>query len=388
VRVAFICMDAGVPVFGTKGCSVHAQEIMRGLLQRGAQVDLYAAREGVHRPDDLAQIRTRWFCLPRDRPRAERERAALAANERLKEALSADGPFDLVYERYSLWSYAAIEYARRTGTPGLLEVNAPLVAEQMKTRGLVDRRAAEEIAERVFSAAHALLPVSSEVADYLERFPAARGRVHVVPNGVDARRVHPQVLPARKRSPDEFTIGFVGTLKPWHGLDTLVEAFSHLHGRAPESRLLIVGAGPEQERLVDQLGQRDLRQAAHFTGAVAPSAVPALLASMDVAVAPAPPLPDFYFSPLKLFEYMASGRPVVAAAIGQIAQIVRHDVNGLLYAPGDALALAAALDRLRRDRRRCQQLGGAARETILRSHTWDHAIDRILRLAGAVPSAA
>jgi glycosyltransferase involved in cell wall biosynthesis len=384
VRVAFISMDAGVPVFGTKGCSVHVQEVVRGLIRRHADVELYAAREGSCRPEDLANLRTHWFGTPRDRSPLEREQAALAANPVLDEALARDGPFDLVYERYSLWSFAGMEYARRMGVPGLLEVNAPLIEEQTRTRGLVDAEAAGRVADRVFAAAHALLPVSVQVAAYLERFPAACGRVHVVPNGVNPERIHPEIPPARDRRPDEFTIGFVGTLKPWHGLDTLVKAFAHLHRTAPETRLLIVGTGPEEDRLVRELRRFGVFEAVHFSGGVAPSEVPALLTSMDVTVAPAPPMSDFYFSPLKLYEYMAAARPIVGARIGQIAEVIDEGVDGLLYAPGDATALAAALDRLRQDPSLRLRLGIAARETVLRAHTWDHTTERILRLAGGV----
>jgi glycosyltransferase involved in cell wall biosynthesis len=388
VRVAYVCMDAGVPVFGTKGCSVHVQEVVRGLIQRGADVELYATREGSHRPDDLADLRTHWFATPRDQPQGQREQAALANNVLLHDALVRRGPFDLVYERYSLWSFAAMEYARRMGIPGLLEVNAPLIAEHTMTRRLLDAEAAERVADRVFAAAHALLPVSTQVATYLAQFPGASGRVHVVRNGVNVERVHPGIPAARSRRPGELTIGFVGTLKPWHGLETLVEAFARLHRAAPETRLLIVGTGPEEERLVRQLEQFDILQAVHLTGGVAPSEIPALLTSMDIAVAPAPPLADFYFSPLKLFEYMAAALPVVAARIGQIAEVIHDGVDGLLFAPGDAAALSASLDRLRRDPVLRTRIGAAARETIRRSHSWNHTIDRILRLAGVTATAA
>jgi glycosyltransferase involved in cell wall biosynthesis len=388
VRVAYVCMDPGVPVFGTKGCSVHVQEVLRGLVGRGASVSLYAARSGSHRPDDLAAIRARWFGAAPGQPRRGREEAALEANPQLARALAADGPFDLVYERYSLWSHAGMEYALDSGVPGLLEVNAPLIDEQAARGALADAAAASRVASRVFAAAGALLAVSGEVAAYLERFTAARGRIHVVPNGVNVGRIHPEVPAALAPERGGFTIGFVGTLKPWHGLDTLVEAFAHLHRADGDARLLIVGAGPEEARVAEGLRRAGVLHAAHLAGAVAPSEIPAFLTSMDVAVAPAPPLENFYFSPLKLFEYMAAARPVVAARIGQIAEVVHDGVDGLLYPPGDAAALAASLDRLRRDPALRARLGAAARQTILRSHRWDHTVDRILRLAGAPAEAA
>jgi len=119
---------------------------------------------------------------------AARERAALSINPVLHGELEKAGPFNFIYERYSLWSYAAMEFARASNTPGLLEVNAPLIEEQAQYRVLVDRAGAERVANRVFDAATALLPVSSEVAAYLERFPGAQGKVNVVPNGVRPER--------------------------------------------------------------------------------------------------------------------------------------------------------------------------------------------------------
>jgi glycosyltransferase involved in cell wall biosynthesis len=106
---------------------------------------------------------------------------------------------------------------------------------------------------------------------------------------------------------------------------------------------------------------------------------------MDVAAAPYPPLAHFYFSPLKVYEYMAAGLPVVASRIGQLAELVAEGVNGLLCQPGDPAALAAALGRLRAEPELRNRLGRAARATVLRKHTWDAVARRILRLAGLAP---
>jgi len=309
--------------------------------------------------------------------------SCLGLNEDLKARLERHGPVDLVYERYSLWSFAGMEYAQRMGIPGLLEVNAPLIEEQAQYRVLVDRAGAERVAERVFGAATALLAVSDEVAEYLERYPAARGKVHVVPNGVNPERF--SALPPRKVQGgplETFTVGFVGTLKAWHGVAILVEAFALLHRRHPYARLLIVGDGPERERLGADVAARGLAEAVHFTGAVASDEVPARLASIDAAVASYPRLEHFYFSPLKVYEYMAAGLPVVASAIGQLEKLITPGVNGLLVPPGDAAALAEALERLCGDHELRARLGLAARAKVLAEHTWDAVAERILRIAG------
>src|SRR5262249_24657449 len=257
-----LCADPGVPVFGHKGCSIHVQEVIRALALYGAQIDLFATRFDGDRPADLAvQHIHRLPALPKG-DIATRERSACAINSDLKATLDQAGPFDLVYERYSLWSFAGMEYARDTGAAGLLEVNARLIDEQARHRGLADRAGAERVAEQVFAAASALLAVSAEVAAHLERYPATRGRVHVVPNAVNPDRFPAELVQARADSAGPFTVGFVGSLKPWHGLPVLVRAFAELHQREPNSRLLLVGDGPERATIAAALVPRDVSETA------------------------------------------------------------------------------------------------------------------------------
>lgn len=381
-RLAYVSADPGVPIFGRKGCSIHAQEVLRALSQRGARVELFSSSiEGGPLPG-LEAISI--HALPRP-PRAEpaaREQAALAVNEILRTRLETAGPFDFVYERYSLWSFAGMEYARSAFVPGLLEVNAPLIEEQAEYRVLVDRTAAEQVACRAFDAAAILLAVSDEVATYLDRFPEARRKIQVVPNGVRPERFPENIRPALPAAPGVFTVCFVGTLKAWHGVSVLVDAFARLRVKDPLVRLLIVGDGPEREKISADVAARGLQEAVQFAGAVDPEAVPALLASSDVAVAPYPALPNFYFSPLKVYEYMAAGRAVVASRTGQVENLIEPGVNGLLVPPGDAGALVSALDQLRKDTALRERLGRTARARVMREHTWDAVAGRILILAG------
>jgi glycosyltransferase involved in cell wall biosynthesis len=388
MRIAYVCADLGVPVFGRKGCSIHVQEVLRALAAQGAAIELFTMRPEGDSPPGLEAVRLHALPLPPKVDRAVREQLALLANRDVRAALARAGTFDLIYERYSLWSFAAMELARDQGVPGLLEVNAPLIEEQVEHRGLVDRAGAERVAGRVFGAATALVAVSDEVATYLRHFSAIRGPIHVVPNGVATTRFRVGLEPSCPSAPGTFTVGFVGSLKPWHGLSVLVEAFARLHRRAPNTRLLIVGDGPERPRLEADLAARGLGEASHLTDAVAPEAVPSLLASMDVAVAPYPNVPHFYFSPLKVYEYMAAGLPVVASRLGQLAQLIDHEVDGLCCPAGDAEALAAALERLRQEPALRRRLGQAARAKMLRAHTWEGVVRRLLSFAGLQAASA
>ncbi len=378
MNIAYLCADPGVPVFGRKGCSLHVQEMLRALRGLGAEVSLFATRAGGEAPADLAS--TPLVLLPtaaRD-DEAAREQALLAANADLANALRAAGDFDLVYERYSLWSHAGLEAARAAGIATVLEVNAPLIDEQRRYRQLHDVEAALQSARRAFAAADVLIAVSAGVAEYLEGFPEARGRIHVLANGVDTERFAQVAAVAR---PASFTIGFVGTLKPWHGVEVLLQAFSFFHALHANSRLLIVGYGPEHAALVAQAEQLGIGAAVEFTGAVDPERIPALLAEMDVGVAPYPETADFYFSPLKVYEYMAAGLAVVASRIGQLSDLIEDGQDGLLCPPGNADALAAAFTLLHADRDLLHSLGRRARGKVKAEHTWTSVARKVLALA-------
>ncbi len=380
MRLAYVCTDPGVPVYGRKGGSIHVQEVLRALIARGVEVVLFARRIGGETPRGLESVTLRQLGRAPSGQTEERERFLLDANCELREMLEAESGIDMVYERHALWSYAAMEYAAFAGLPGVLEVNAPLVDEQSRFRKLHMVEQAEAAARRCWESAGSLLAVSHPLAGWLRERVANPERVHVVPNGVDTARFGSHVRGVLPGAPGAVTLGFVGSLRPWHGVERLVAAFLRLRKEGLPVRLLIVGDGPMFDSIRSACAEA--AEAVVFAGAVSPQEVPGLLASMDVAVAPYPRMESFYFSPLKLFEYMAAGLAVVASASGQVQEVISDGTTGLLYEPDDSEALCAALRSLVTDAGLRERLGAQARQRAEQEHRWERVAGRILAHAG------
>jgi len=379
MKIAYICLDKGVPVFGEKGSSIHIQEVLNGLKKRNASIKLFTNRIGGDKPKELEDIQV--YDLRILDNSSKTKSFVESENQKIQEIIKKEGPFDFFYERYSLWSFGAMEYAKSNNIPSVLEVNSPLIEEQTKYRGLKDPSVAKWVAYRVFSAAKEILAVSEGVESYLNSFSSTREKIHVIPNGVNPDRFRENKRILDPTEDETFVIGFVGTLKPWHGLSTLVEAFEFVHQQNPNTQLLIVGDGPEKNNIIQDLKDRNLLSATKFTGSVPHSEIPSLLNSMNVAVAPYPRMENFYFSPLKVFEYMMAGLPVVASNIGQLNDLIQNEKNGFLYPPENIESLSKILFRLNEDSHLRQTIGTAAKAHIIQNHTWDIVVSQILSLS-------
>jgi glycosyltransferase involved in cell wall biosynthesis len=230
----------------------------------------------------------------------------------------------------------------------------------------------------LFRAADHVIVPSSALRPYVVEHGARAAGVRIMPNAANPESFDRR--PGTTRRSDEFVIGFLGSLKPWHGVEFLVRAFRQLYRRDPTYRLLIVGEGPLRRPLERMVRQYRLQRAARFVGDVEHDAVPELLAQMDAAAAPYPRLRGFYFSPLKVFEYLAAGVPVVASDIGQVGEILVNGETALLHRPGAVTDMARQIEALRQHPELAARLAAAGQRLIRRRFTWRHNADRLVKL--------
>ena len=364
MRLLYLTADPGVPVLGHKGASVHVREFATALSRLGIEVTIASPRTDPAGDSLAAPIAL--LPIPRVPPdTSELElRTALEAQRTAVLEIACLIDAEAIYERYSLFGKAGVEAAAALGIPHVLEVNAPLREEARRFRTLPYPALAGEIERAVYRGTCRLLAVSPTLKSLLEAEDVEPERVEVVPNAVAPERFGPR----RERRDGAFVVGFCGSLKAWHGVEVLLEACATALAQESSLRLEVVGSGPLEDLLCEPGLPAD-RLVAH--GAVPHAVAIECLRGWDAGVAPYLPLDDFYFSPLKVLEYMAVGLCPVASALGEIPALLGEGDRGVLVPAGDASALARALVELARGRRRAAELGRRARRHVLATHTWE-----------------
>ncbi len=392
MHILYVNADRGIPIFGNKGASVHIRELVNAFAEQGHSVSLVTSRCAPQtEPLNARVIKVHDSSIdveiPNQAEKAQRrDLQAIQNSQKIALAIPEihrSQPIDFIYERYSLFSTAGLEAARTLKIPLVLEVNSPLVEEQLRYRSLARNVDAQETEKMLFNNADLILPVSDQVADYVISRGAAKERVLVVPNAVNTTVFHPEV-PADQEFIDaqRFTIGFVGSLKQWHGIDLLLRAFLALVNQDIDARLLIIGDGPMRGWLDGFAAGANLEDRIDTTAWVPHRRLPGLLRSMDVAVAPYPASENFYFSPLKLYEYLAAGLPTIASDTGQINQIISHHQNGLLISAGHEAALVDALLELYRNSKLRSRLGRQAHRSMAGRSWQDNAREICTQVQG------
>jgi len=219
----------------------------------------------------------------------------------------------------------------------------------------------------VYNNANVVISISGAILDYLYREGIFTGHAHVISDGVRKKW-----FSAGKELPGSY-ICYTGGLYLWKGVDILVKAMRYL----PDERLVLVGGGSRLEELKGLALAEGVSDRVTFTGIVPHDSVPDYLSDAKVAVLPnIPDGPSEFSSPLKLFEYMACGVPVVASAIPAFSEIISHKKNALLFEPANARALAGCIRELLDNPEMAATLAEAAREEV-KKYTYEKRAEKI-----------
>lgn len=289
---------------------------------------------------------------------------------------------DALYERANVYMLSGLWISRIFRLPYLLEVNAPLAEERARYGGLAWPALAAWTEKACWRAASAVLPVTDALAAYVERANVPRKKIVVTPNGVNPHTFSPRDSVAAKKRlglDRPLVLGFVGYVREWHGLDRVIDLLATKPVLA-DAVLLVVGDGPARASLENQAGKLGIADRVRFTGVMPREALADLIAAFDVALQPEV---TPYASPLKLFEYMALARTIVAPASANLLEVLEDNVDSLLFPPGDGEALASIIERLAADAALRERLGAAAaRKIAARNLTWEgnaHRVASIVR---------
>jgi alpha-maltose-1-phosphate synthase len=366
MRILYSAIDQHVP--GTLGGSTHVTAVAEGLAALGHDVHVLTTPGSGPFPAGRAT----WHPLS---PPLGMRRLRILRSGRVLACAKTIRP-DVIIERYYNFGGESIRAARATGARFVLEVNAPIVDYPGSPKTTLDRILVFEpmrrwrewqcaSADLIVTPTASIVPASVSPQTILE-----------IEWGADTTRFHPGAAgqaPFERRDGQTIAV-FAGAFRKWHGAMHLVDAVKRLRARGrTDIAVVMIGDGPELARVrAAAAGVEGVT----FTGVVPHDRMPACLAAADIGVAPfevaahASLAIDFYWSPLKVFEYMATGLPVVAPDIPRLRRIIEQDREGLLYDASEPGALAIAIEQLADPQRR-RALSVGARARVVRDFSWD-----------------
>jgi glycosyltransferase involved in cell wall biosynthesis len=285
---------------------------------------------------------------------------------------------DFIYERTSTCQFAATLVGMWRRIPVVQEVNQTVSIGRL--RPLYFRRMAQALEGWVFERSSLLLTVSGRFREMMIEHGSPREKISVIPNAADIDRFRPDASPANvpgMRDDGRVTLGYVGSFVVWHNLDSLLDMVKQGSAQPMHARLLLVGDGPERARLTRRTEEMAITDRVFFAGAVPHDKLPGYIRLMDAAVMANA---TEYASPVKMFEYMAMGKAVVAPRVPPVEEIVRNGETALLFAPQDSASMVAAVHKVVTDSELRRRLGRDAREYIVQNRTWRKNASRVIEM--------
>ncbi|MFZ5822127.1 MAG: glycosyltransferase family 4 protein [Chloroflexota bacterium] len=295
---------------------------------------------------------------------------------------------DWVYERLASLQLLGWIFQRQ-GIPWILETSGLFFYEaKVERKSIVLSAIARMMELWAYRKCDVLVCVSNTLKEMiLDNVNIPSEKILVIPNGVDTIRFDPKKY-TPKRLFDGPVLGFVGALVNWHRLDVLLESLANIRREGIHLNLVVVGDGPMRATWEEQAAQFELQEYTCFTGRVSWDQIPPYIAGFDLGFMGNAKMEigEMYHSPLKLYEYMAMGLPVIASSYEDAKKMINHGEQGYLFSPSDKDDLKQILRQAYKDQCRWKEIGMAAREKVLGEASWlirvkkmNLDIDRVLK---------
>ena len=308
-------------------------------------------------------------------------RLAISARYSRKSWRELQGQVDWVYERCGTFQAMGRRF-KQNGVPWILETNTLLYEEAKSERkSLILDRLARRVEIKAYQECDVLICISNNLKQRLiEETHILEEKILVIPNGVNTEYINPNNYSPKRLFP-ELTIGFVGSLYAWAGIDFLLEALQELRSQGIDLFLVVIGGGQMKTAWQERSQQLDLAERVKFLGSLPQNEVLPILAGCDIGYSGHIDLKkrQVYRSPLKLYEYMAMAKPVVASDIEDTRTTIDEGETGFLYTPGDKESLKHALLKAFAARDRLQEMGIKARQEIEANHSWTNRVRVLIK---------
>jgi glycosyltransferase involved in cell wall biosynthesis len=270
---------------------------------------------------------------------------------------------------------------QRQGIPWILQTEALLFYEaKAERKALILDKLARWMEIRAYQQCDVLACVSDTLKEILvNEYQVSPEKIVLVPNGVDVDFINPK-LHTPKRVFSGFTVCFVGSLYAWAGLDILFEAIYELRNQGVDISLVIVGDGVMKSTWEEQVIQLKLTENIAFIGRLSWQEVPQYIASCDIGFSGQIQLQmgKMYLSPMKLYEYMAMAKPVIASAFEDAQRLVCEGKTGFLFEPGNKNDLKRALMQAFNHQEELPEMGQLARKEIEANHSWSARVTALI----------
>ena len=364
---------------------VHIREIAYALRKLGNEVYILSPPGvDIENPEtDSSKSKNRWITkiyevLPQSILEILRCFYNFFAYFRFKEAVRKY-KIDFIYERYAFLTWVGPYFARKYRIPIILEVNEASGLDQVTGQVMV--KLATSLEKRIFKIANAIIVVSNFLKRHIQKMGINEDKVFVIPNAVNPEVFDPDTVEDNLRRKldieDKLIIGFVGIFLPWNNLELLIDVFKEVTRENPKTHLLLVGDGPLKNTIERKVHQEGLRDKVTLAGKVNYRDVPKFIHSMDICVIPQS---NQYRSPVKLFEYMAMAKPVVAPCVEPIKSVIMEYEDVVLFEPGDRDLLKKAIRGLIEIKNSRKKIGNKARKTIIKKYTWQNNAKKIVEI--------